>query len=143
MIPFTQKFDPQTEPDLEQKLKDEAPGILAWAVRGAREWYKTGLGTPPASVMAAGREYQEQEDPLAEWLNENCLLGDGFQVSAPRVFENYQKWAEDVRLNRKETLSRTMFGRIMTDRFDKKRGQIAGKQETVYYGLSLRNSTNV
>jgi putative DNA primase/helicase len=138
MIPFTQKFDPQTEPDLEKTLRGEAPGILAWAVRGAKKWYETGLGTPPAAVMAARREYQEDQDPIAEWLNSHCVQGEDYQVSAQRVFEDYQTWAEGVKLSNKETLSRTMFGRTMTERFDKKRKETG----IFYYGLDLRNLLN-
>ncbi len=137
-IPFTQRFDPQTEPDLGETLKNEAPGILAWAVQGAKKWYETGMGPTPDAILKAMKAYQEQEDPIAEWLNENCVQNEDFQVSAQAVFEDYQDWAEKVRLSKKETLSRQMFGRILTDRFDKKR-LTAGY---VYYGLKLRNLTN-
>src|SRR5262249_47348337 len=35
MIPFNYQFDPTGDPELPQTLHREAPGILAWAVRGS------------------------------------------------------------------------------------------------------------
>jgi putative DNA primase/helicase len=42
-----------------RRLRDELPGILAWAVRGALAWRQRGLEAPPANVQGATREYVE------------------------------------------------------------------------------------
>ena len=34
--------------DLRRKLKDELPGVLAWAVRGCLDWQREGLRPPPS-----------------------------------------------------------------------------------------------
>ncbi len=74
LVPFTQKFvaNPQGENEhpcdihLKEKLETEAPGILAWLVRGYIEWKRDGL-KPPTAVVAATEEYQRDEDTLADF----------------------------------------------------------------------------
>ena len=58
LIPFTVTI-PEEERDkrLLQKLKDELPGILAWAVEGCLEWQQYGLGMPE-EVKQAVKEYR-------------------------------------------------------------------------------------
>ncbi|MBE7413858.1 MAG: DNA primase [Deltaproteobacteria bacterium] len=57
--------------DLPEKLEAEAPGILAWLVRGNIEWQRQGLN-PPDSVRAATEEYRLSEDRLAGFIEARC-----------------------------------------------------------------------
>jgi P4 family phage/plasmid primase-like protien len=52
---------------LREKLLAERPGILAWVVRGAREWYADGLGTP-REVREATAAYRAEQDLVGEFL---------------------------------------------------------------------------
>lgn len=45
-------FDRVTERDLDAQLAAEAPGILAWAVRGCLAWQKNGLAEPESVIRA-------------------------------------------------------------------------------------------
>ena len=53
---------------LGEKLLDEAPGILAWAVRGCLQWQKSGM-TTPAKVMEATAGYRAEMDYFADYLD--------------------------------------------------------------------------
>ena len=53
------------------ELKLEAPGILAWLVRGSVEYFKVGLEAP-GIVEAAAERYREESDVLGMWINERC-----------------------------------------------------------------------
>ena len=47
LLPFTRTFtDAQKDRNLSEKLKEELPGILNWAIRGCEEWHKHGLKRP-------------------------------------------------------------------------------------------------
>ena len=62
------------EPSVVQaKLRDEQDGILAWLVRGLQMWQTDGLKVP-AAVEAATAKYQEDMDPMAEFLADEIVF---------------------------------------------------------------------
>lgn len=94
LIPFTVTI-PAEERDatLTEKLRAEAPGILAWAIEGCLKWQRNGL-SPPKAVTEATAHYLEAEDAVAEWI-EACCLRDpqAFETSAA-LFASWKGWAE-------------------------------------------------
>ncbi len=136
LIPFTQQFTGSAvDKQLEGKLKAEAPGILAWMVRGALEWQRRGL-EPPASVTAATDEYRTESDPLADFLTDRCEQDPSLSAAAGEVYKAYKAWAEDQGIREREQLTSASFGRRLGERFERKR-KGSGK---VYQGLGLRNT---
>jgi len=132
LIPFTQRFSHDTEPGLIETLMSELPGILAWAIRGALAWQEQGLGSP-AAVMAATATYQEESDPLGDFLSERCIEGAGFEVKAAAVYHAYRSWAEDEGIRDREIMSGKTFGTRMTARFTKQ----TRKTGKFYIGVGL------
>ncbi|MCL4225568.1 MAG: bifunctional DNA primase/polymerase [Myxococcales bacterium] len=57
------------DPDLLDKLKTEASGILAWAVRGAVAWRQFGLGPTPQAITDATHDYRIAEDVIGEFID--------------------------------------------------------------------------
>ncbi|MYW28218.1 phage/plasmid primase, P4 family [Streptomyces sp. SID2119] len=107
LIPFDATFSyalGNKDTTLPAKLRDEAEGILAWAVAGAVEWYANGLGEP-SSVATATQAYRESEDRLNEFLNACCVRQEGARVAPMAIRRTYAEWAEDAGLDRKERLS--------------------------------------
>ncbi|MDX2794047.1 phage/plasmid primase, P4 family [Streptomyces scabiei] len=105
LVPFEATFrGSKADPSLPSKLRDEAEGILAWAVRGAQEWYSTGL-QEPASVSAATQDYRESEDRLAEFIAARLVQEASARVAPMAIRRAYAEWAEDAGLSRKEVLS--------------------------------------
>ncbi|MFF9525405.1 phage/plasmid primase, P4 family [Streptomyces achromogenes] len=105
LVPFEATFrGSKADTSLPAKLREEAEGILAWAVRGAQEWYAHGL-EEPASVQAATQDYRESEDRLEEFLTARCVREDGARVAPMAIRRAYAEWAEDAGLSRKEVLS--------------------------------------
>jgi putative DNA primase/helicase len=84
------------DPDLEAKLLAEAPQILAWAIRGCREFLENGLPRPQA-VLKATNQYFEDQDTFQQWLAECCILGvqDKF-TSAKDLFGSWREYCEMV-----------------------------------------------
>ncbi|WP_406324040.1 phage/plasmid primase, P4 family [Streptomyces niveus] len=105
LVPFEATFrGSKADPSLPATLRDEAEGILAWAVKGAQEWYAQGL-QEPASVATATQDYRESEDRLAEFIAARLVQEDGVRVAPMAVRRAYAEWAEDAGLSRKEVLS--------------------------------------
>ncbi|MEO6082804.1 MAG: phage/plasmid primase, P4 family, partial [Umezawaea sp.] len=68
LIPFTREFSgSEKDATLPGRLLGEAAGIVAWAVRGAVEWYAEGL-QEPESVRRAVDEYRRSSDILDGYL---------------------------------------------------------------------------
>jgi putative DNA primase/helicase len=90
-IPFVRQFDLETEPGLENVLRGEAPGILAWAVRGCLEWQTMGLDSPSV-VQEATEAYREASDPVRDFVADRCILDPGAQVVVAVLWEDYRNW---------------------------------------------------
>ena len=136
LIPFTEAFvdDPrqshehQRDPHLKETLQSEAPGILAWLVRGCLEWQRVGLKAPQV-VNAATDEYRNDEDILGLFILEKCIVQPGAQVKAEAVYDAYADWAK---ARGSFPMGGTKFGKRFGKRFKKhKSGGM------IYEGVSL------
>ena len=94
LVPFTVTIpEPERDPLLTQKLAEELPGILAWAVRGCLDWREQGLGVPQ-EIRAATASYQEEMDLFGGFLDEGCVADPSAQVTAKELYASYKAWAE-------------------------------------------------
>ena len=133
LIPFDRTFDQRTaDKQLEPVLKAEAPGIFAWAVRGCLEWQRDGLD-PPKRVVAVTQKYQQDNDQVYNFLQDQCVRGETFSVRALTLYQAYRRWAGAQGMPKDDVLTNTMFGRRMGERF-KKRKTNAGAN---YIGVGL------
>jgi putative DNA primase/helicase len=92
LVPFTVTI-PEGERDrqLLTKLRQELPGILAWAVRGALAWREHGLGVPP-EVQAATAAYRDEMDELRPFLDEATTLDASAHVTVHDLYLAYEAW---------------------------------------------------
>lgn len=94
LVPFTVTIpEPERDPRLTQKLAEELPGILAWAVRGCLEWREHGLGVPE-EVRAATASYRDEMDLFGGFLEDGCVTEDGAWITAKDLYAAYQRWCE-------------------------------------------------
>lgn len=119
LIPFNHKFEgKEDDKDLLEKLKAEASGILARAVRACLEWQQGGLGTPRA-VAEATWEYQEESDEVAAFLGEVCTVEERQAAPCADLFKRYTEWAEQA--GEKPMARKAFTKRLETKGFRKKR----------------------
>ena len=117
MIEWSRYFD-EDERDhyLEAKLRNETEGILAWAVRGAIDWYEQGLDDPP-TVIDATEAYRDNSDALSGLFGPNGLVeSKGSWTSASEVYKAYREWAFKNELPPKDTWGRNTFYNGMDER---------------------------
>ena len=113
LIPFTVIVPPEErDPQLLQKLRDEWPGILAWAVQGCLAWQRDGLGAPPA-VLAATAEYRADQDTIGEFLAEQCAAEPNAVAFASDLYLEYQRFAESAG---EHPVSQRRFGSALASR---------------------------
>lgn len=98
LLPFERNFeaDPTVakDPEREEKLLKEMPGVLALLVRCAIAYQRGGLAQP-AGVRAARDNYRTQMDLLAEWLDECCELGIDREADSSELWASWEKFAKD------------------------------------------------
>jgi putative DNA primase/helicase len=95
-IPFPQQFKgKRADKHLPSKLKEEAPGILAWAVRGCLAWQQHGLGELPEAVQEATDAYREESDPISEFIKERCRVDPDAQTTAAALWKAYTEWCNE------------------------------------------------
>lgn len=99
--------------NLRRDLRRELPGILAWAVEGARLWYRDGLGSCDA-VIGAGREYREEMDHVDAWLHSGLIVQDpSAKEKAGALWLSFAQWCQAT--GRAEG-TQTTFGRTLSQR---------------------------
>lgn len=119
---------------LEERLLAEAPGILAWLVKGCLQWQRQGL-KPPQKVLAATAEYRRAEDDLAEWLEECCIIDEHAMMTAKVAYGSFHTWYS-AQVSEKVP-SQKRFGEMLARRFRREKG---GEGNTYrYFGVELIN----
>jgi P4 family phage/plasmid primase-like protien len=139
LIPFVVQIPPEKQDkQLPEKLSAELSGILAWLVRGCRDWYEHGL-TPPEEVLSATQDYRDEMDILGEFMRECCIEHPNAQVPSQQLWSEWQKWCAET--GEKEG-TRQMFGRRLSERGFVNEKAKAGdhKDRVVWYGVGLKSS---
>jgi putative DNA primase/helicase len=84
------------DPHLAERLVDEeGGGILRWLVDGAAASIDKGIA-PPDSVLAATAAYRVDEDIVAAYVTDRCVLGpprqQGYTVKVPALRQDFETW---------------------------------------------------
>lgn len=118
------------------------PGVLAWAVEGARQWYASpqGLITPYA-VDSATRLQRSELDHVQQWLDECVKPLSGEATTVPTLYASYKTWCDD---NGQTPKKAGAFGRALVAKgFDSTTKRIGEKVHRAYKGLVLQDSIAV
>ena len=94
VIPFTHHFDDKHQ---DKHLKDtliqpqNLSGIFNWCYEGWKLLQAQGFD-PPASVMAATAQYQQDSDKIAQFVAECMTPTPGINTSTQAVYNAYRDW---------------------------------------------------
>lgn len=109
VVPFNQRFAVGADPTLMTDLRDELPGILAWAVRGAVAWYARGKTlTLPDAFEASSQDYRREQDTVSAFIADATVRAADEKVTLADLFAAYQCWCDDRDLT---GLDKTEFGK--------------------------------
>jgi putative DNA primase/helicase len=138
LIPFDVKIPREKrDPHLKEKLCEELPAVLAWAVQGCLEWQRYGL-EPPAEVVAATEGYRAEEDVFGRFLVDRCDLDEGYSVRASDLRGSLLSWCEDNGENPKPWSARRIASELET------RGHTRHRRSDASWwnGLALRGAAS-
>jgi len=123
----------QQNPELPNLLAQEMPGILAWLVRGCLLYQQVGLAPPP-EVKTAVRDFQRDEDYLADFFEECCELSPEYEVKATDLYDRFEEWfLKNISSNKNKVPKQRSFGQDVGKRFNRWKSEGIMK----YKGLRL------
>jgi putative DNA primase/helicase len=106
LIPFTTTIPVEKQDkNLEQKLKQEASGILNWLLEGTARWRREGLKAP-AIILNATDEYRGEMDVIGNFLKERTVQGKQHSIRIRELYKSYADWCDD---NKEHAVSERFF----------------------------------
>ena len=93
-VPFTHVV-PESGRDksLPETLRQEAAGILNWALAGLQDYQLHGLFEPEI-VKEDTAEYIKSLDVIGRFISEKCEVGGSYTVSAGQLYTEYKVWLD-------------------------------------------------
>lgn len=105
LLCFQKTYLGKEDLDLDEKLKEEAPGIVNWAMAGLKRLNDNGRFTQPAVSELEMQHIRSQFSPLQDFIDECCVLVQDGGVPGSDVFNAYQSWVmkqgDDQRMTRR------------------------------------------
>ncbi len=132
LVPFTVTI-PVADRDqkLKEKLLQELPGILAWAVRGCLDWQAHGL-IVPSSVSQATSSYRTEMDVIAAFIEDACVQDKEARVNPSDLYNTYRMWCS---VNGERELAQRKFSQEIESRgFER----VKSNGHRLIRGLSIR-----
>jgi putative DNA primase/helicase len=116
------------------KLRQELPGILFWAVKGCLLWQQGGL-EPPQAVKDATAAYRRAMDVVGRFLDECCTLADSAKVESTALYGAYKTWCDD---NRETALSQRKLAERLHERGYRNDTRNPSTDRVQWTGIGLR-----
>lgn len=100
------------DPGLENKLVEELPGVLVWAVEGLSKLRERGCFVVPQSSNAALTEYRTENDPVKQFAD-YCLTKSEDSVITPRsLYDDFVIWSSSCGYSKRNIVS---FGKRLSE----------------------------
>lgn len=109
ILRLTESYYGREDIQLTQRLQEELPGILNWAIEGWQRLNKRGHFIVPASVQSVVEEIEDLSSPVAAFVRDQCIVGVGHRVPADTLYEAWKLWCELE--GRQAVTTRQTFGR--------------------------------
>jgi putative DNA primase/helicase len=135
IVPFD-RMPANPDPQLEQKLRAEGPGVLRWLIDGCLDWQEAnGLGRPQ-SVLTATEEYFADQDLFSQWIEDECDAEPGNRWKSEKSGDLFASWAAYAKRAGEDPGSKVAFADELTEReFVQDRGSGGVR---LYRGIRLK-----
>lgn len=92
VLRFTQSFYGREDPLLTDKLLQELPGILKWAIEGWHKLRADGRFMEPSSSRAAVEELEDLLSPVGAFVRERCVVGPQYRCYLSDLYAAWSQW---------------------------------------------------
>lgn len=136
-VKFDQSFYGREDTSLTDKLLEELPGILNWALNGLDRLNGRGRFTEPESGLAEADSVRRLSDPIGAFIEDWCETGEDECILLDHLYLKYRSWCESEGRTKdsttKEIFSRDLRGKV--EGLSIRRVRVAGKQTRMIYGI--------
>ena len=87
-------FFESEDKDLEQRLSNELPAILQWAIEGWHLLRELGGFSQPASAREDVRALEELASPTLTFIDDCCVVDREAEADIADLFDRWQRWCE-------------------------------------------------
>jgi putative DNA primase/helicase len=110
LIPFDRVVPAKDrDPNLEVKIKREAPGILNWLLVGTKTHYRHSICVPQ-KVSAATMQYLYDNDSVHSFLKDGTTKGPDASVPAAEIYDAYIQYCSEETI---QSESKNQFSAIL------------------------------
>jgi P4 family phage/plasmid primase-like protien len=94
LLPFERVCPPgRRDPGLKHRLRAELPAVTHWALRGLARLLRQGGFTPLESGTRMAEEYRRESNPVALFLDAECVADPEGRVGRQALYARYSTWA--------------------------------------------------
>jgi P4 family phage/plasmid primase-like protien len=94
VLKLTKSFYGCEDPGLYDKLLPEMPGILNWSLKGLDRLRKRGHFIMPDTAKETLDTFESLSNPLAPFLEEECVLGNEHKILCDELYGAWQSWCK-------------------------------------------------
>lgn len=141
-IPFTVSVPARSRKAEAMRSEAVSEAVLAWAVAGYNRYCEVGIqaDTWPTSVVEATLGTLSALDDIDDFLSEACDVDAEFRWPTKDFYPAYQSWCHEAGVQKKDVLSRQLFGESLTDRgYPQKGVRVEGKKVKARLGIKLKD----
>jgi len=96
LLRLTRSFCGREDVTLTDRLLEERPGILNWAIEGWRRLNERGRFIQPRASEEVLRQLADLLSPVGEFVRERCTVGPGRTVERGALFAAWRAWCEET-----------------------------------------------
>ncbi len=141
MVRTTRSWLGKEDRELTNRLLEELPGILLWAIQGWQQLRQQGRFIQPDSSIDAMREMADLASPIGAFIRDVCVVGPAESATPSELFDAWRKWCEsqgrEKMVGTLATFSRDLLA--AEPLLQKKRLREGDDRHRVYMGIGLRN----
>ena len=95
VVTFPALAENERDPKIKRAIETEGAGILNWALEGLRRLKARGHFEVPAGVEDATKQFRENNDVPALFIEDRCVRGTDSEVPASKLYREYKYWCEE------------------------------------------------
>jgi putative DNA primase/helicase len=92
VVAFPALAEDERDPKIKHAIEQEGAGILNWALEGLRRLKMRGHFEVPAGVEDATKQFRENNDVPALFVEDRCIQGAECKVQASQLYAEYKEW---------------------------------------------------